>query len=598
MEAADASAADAAIVGSYRRVRELKGHALPMHAAHRLLGAGREQLVVLEAVPRDGTVPDVDIADFVRDARAVMELRDAHVARVYDVSIEERFVLVAGEWVTGETLASFIAAGAPRSVLVRILRDAVSGLAALHALSDSHGAPLRLVHGALTPQNIIVGLDGVARVTRVRAIRHASLPPPASAVGYLAPEILLGDGTADSRADLYSAGALLYEALSGSPPFREQGATAVVMSLLAGRIARPTLAPEDAWAEPLVELALRTLVADPARRPATAGEFLAALQAVNDAHVASRDAVAAYAEKRFGDSIRARHTELAPKTRSTPALGTPKLPPLPASIPRPGNAPQVRPAKPSTPDAVPRLSRPTPLVPITPAPPPPKAPVAPATPIATAVTAARVERTEDATTAAESPLPLPPGASQANAAVPADGAARTEGEHTASPLALTTTELPIELDIDIDVDAEPTPARKRRVGALAIVAVGAAVVLVGAAALLRPSGTTTAARAPAKRVEAAEERSSGAAANEGPTTFEPQPAAPLARAEAPVTATPAAPSFAEPAPADEPSAASATPDDREPRSPPASEPGSARDNRDARDKPSRPSRPAYDPLGI
>ena len=102
------------------------------------------------------------------------------------------------------------------------------GLHAAHEAKSERGAPLGIVHRDVSPQNVLVGLDGVPRVldfgiakavTRVQSTRNGQLKGKLS---YMAPEQLRG-GSADRRTDVFAAGIVLWEALTGSPLVRRRG---------------------------------------------------------------------------------------------------------------------------------------------------------------------------------------------------------------------------------------------------------------------------------------------------------------------------------------------------------------------------------------
>src|SRR5690606_31763059 len=85
-----------------------------------------------------------------------------------DVGEEDGTVFLVMDYVEGDSLAGLLrAAGGslPAPIALRILSDALAGLAASHALTSPEGRPLDLVHRDFSPQNILVGVDGVARLT-------------------------------------------------------------------------------------------------------------------------------------------------------------------------------------------------------------------------------------------------------------------------------------------------------------------------------------------------------------------------------------------------------------------------------------------------
>jgi len=154
-----------------------------------------------------------------------------------------------------------------------LLLDVLSGLSALHALvEDGCG----FVHGEVSPRYIYVGDNGRARLVPLVA-RHGSRPTLPTASGYAAPELLLGDQV-DARADIFSVGVMLWEALAGKPLFPDPSLEAVVMRLLGGQIPPLTPPPSSPWARPLCEIAERAISSYAALRFQSAEELSQAIQ--------------------------------------------------------------------------------------------------------------------------------------------------------------------------------------------------------------------------------------------------------------------------------------------------------------------------------
>ncbi|HKQ71121.1 MAG TPA: hypothetical protein VJT73_17365, partial [Polyangiaceae bacterium] len=210
---------------------------------------------------------------------------------------------------------------------LRILLDTLSGLAAIHNARFA-GEPIHFVHGEVSPTYIVVGRDGLARLTPVTHSRWApgSLPPREVA-WYQAPEKLLGD-TADQRADVFSAGVLLWEALEGRPLFYGLAADEIVTQLVGGKVRAPAVPTDSPWARDLAEVAMRALEVDPELRWPHVGAFGAEIENVAQGHLGSPDELAAWVRAsgvRMGDSF----TDEATTQRRA----------IPGAAPVSGNAP-------------------------------------------------------------------------------------------------------------------------------------------------------------------------------------------------------------------------------------------------------------------
>ncbi len=176
-------------------------------------------------------------------------------------------------------LAEFSAPGAAfrgleLSRLVWVLLDVLSGLRALHEVQFEGVA---FVHGAVSPQYILLGEQGGSRLVPLTNA-HLMPNPPSEPGGYIAPELLLGE-PGDRRADLFSVGVLLWEALAEYRLFPDGSRAAVLDRLDGGEV--PALAGlvQASWALPLCRVAERAIAVAPSARFANALEFGSAIVA-------------------------------------------------------------------------------------------------------------------------------------------------------------------------------------------------------------------------------------------------------------------------------------------------------------------------------
>jgi len=303
----------------FRRLRELGEDAIPTWAALEALPDGGTRLVVLSQVSRGDGVDDGEIADWVRDSQRLATLEHANVARVRDVVVRGDEVIVASEFVDGVRWAE-LASGStpvPLEIALRIFVDVLSGLGAIHGVRDAKRQPLKLVHGALSTAHVVVGSDGVSRVIAVSRVRSAARPGHAGNA-YLAPEVLLADDAADARADVYSVGVMLWEALCGRPLFPNTQPSAIVTTLLSGRVPRAEARKEAPWSAPLVDVVARALSVEPDKRFPSASAMAMELKRIAGVKLVPSLRVAALVRAGFGDRIRKRREELE---RGAPALG-------------------------------------------------------------------------------------------------------------------------------------------------------------------------------------------------------------------------------------------------------------------------------------
>jgi serine/threonine-protein kinase len=387
----------------------------------------------------------------------------------------------AEDWLALPAARGFAGYGLGRAL--RMLLDVLRGLTALHDTFATSGEPF--THGEVALVNFRIDAEGVCRLVPLthRHSAESEPEPPVATIGYLAPERLLGERL-DARADVFSAGVLLWEALAGCRLFAEDTAEAIIDRLMGGKLQMPQLPPELAWAIPLKSVAARALAVDPYQRFSDCAELATAIAIV------ARERIATHAELTsfFGTAIpsfdpRPRHERPIPTQSSTfsavdaPASGRRStLAPLGPSSSRP--PPPVTPigAAHKSPFRALLLRQPAAL-PVIAAPPALTAPAA-RPDIESSFPAFSTEVAAPRSTLRPPPLPIAAVPEPVPLSVPAPDASASP----ASTLSAVAVALPALVDESEPKSAETVrPARSRRLWlAFAICAVGAA----GAVAML------------------------------------------------------------------------------------------------------------------
>lgn len=217
---------------------------------------------------------------FEREARAAARLHDPHVVAVYDQGVdqdgdEDRVYLVM-QLVEGCTLRELLRdRGRLQPALAfSVLTPMLSALAAAHQAG--------MVHRDIKPENVLIGLDGSVKVADFGLVRAAASAGTTSGdiilgtVAYLSPEQVT-TGAADARTDVYAAGIVLYEMLTGQPPYVGDTALSVAYRHVNDDVPAPSAQVPDL--SPAVDdLVLRATRRDPTRRPDNAGRFRAEVQ--------------------------------------------------------------------------------------------------------------------------------------------------------------------------------------------------------------------------------------------------------------------------------------------------------------------------------
>jgi eukaryotic-like serine/threonine-protein kinase len=217
---------------------------------------------------------------FEREARAAARLHDPNVVAVYDQGVDQdgdddRVFLVM-QLVEGCTLRELLR---DRGSLSPALAFSVL-IPMLSALAAAHQAGM--VHRDIKPENVLIGLDDSVKVADFGLVRAAASAGTTSGniilgtVAYLSPEQVT-TGAADARTDVYAAGIVLYEMLTGQPPYVGDTALSVAYRHVNDDVRPPSeLVPE---LPPAVDdLVLRATRRDPTHRPDGAGHFLAEVQ--------------------------------------------------------------------------------------------------------------------------------------------------------------------------------------------------------------------------------------------------------------------------------------------------------------------------------
>jgi len=226
---------------------------------------------------------------FLMEARAAAGLAHPGLVAVLDTGEHEGLPFIVMEHVEGPTLAAVLAGrGAlPAGLAAQVALDLCAALAAAHA----HG----LVHRDVKPANVMLPPDGGARLMDFGIARAlgdtVALTLTTGILGtphYMAPEQIAA-GPPDARSDLYSLGVLLYECLTGRPPFHGSTAMAVAFQHVRAtpvplRRIRPDVPPS------LEAVTLRALAKDPAQRWQTAGQLQDALRGAAEGFTTLRPA--------------------------------------------------------------------------------------------------------------------------------------------------------------------------------------------------------------------------------------------------------------------------------------------------------------------
>jgi serine/threonine protein kinase len=249
--------------------------------------AGFERLVAIKVLHPHLAYEQEFISMFLDEARLAARIRHMNVVPTLDISDSpgDGYFLVM-EYIEGNHLGALLGRAAkrgerlPRPFVCRVLIDMLQGLGAAHRLTDENGRPLKLVHRDVSPHNILVGTDGIARLTDF-GVAKADVRMASTRAGqfkgklsYMAPE-QASTSDADQRSDIFSVGIILWESLTGRRLFKGDSNAATLNKLLNDTVAKPSsIWPE---LEPYDEVVMKALSRNPDDRFQSADDFGEAL---------------------------------------------------------------------------------------------------------------------------------------------------------------------------------------------------------------------------------------------------------------------------------------------------------------------------------
>jgi len=264
----------------------------------RLLGpVGFSRTVAIKRLHAQFASDPEFVSMFLDEARLAARIRHPNVVPTLDVVATGGELFLVMEYVPGESIARLSRAlrerqqTLPTRLLSAVMAGVLHGLHAAHEAKDERGHPLGIVHRDMSPQNVLVGTDGVARVLdfgvakaagRMQTTREGQIKGKLS---YMPPEQLRG-ATVNRQSDIYAAGVMLWELVTGQRLFAGDNEGAIVAKVLEGNVEAPskvlmrsmkahqTIADSTMRGlETLDSTILRALASEPADRFGTAREM-------------------------------------------------------------------------------------------------------------------------------------------------------------------------------------------------------------------------------------------------------------------------------------------------------------------------------------
>ena len=333
---ADLDAPGRLIVGKYELVSPAGEGGMAMVWKALVRGAGSfQKLVAIKRIQAGKNADPSFIKMFEEEARVGSQLQHPNVVQIMDFGRDEEggYYLVM-EWVEGLDMFQWVRSYhramkvTPWPLVSAIGIEVLRGLSAAHERTTDTGEPAPIIHRDVSPSNILLGVNGTAKLTDfglARAMDRASMTRPNVIKGklaYCAPELITG-AKANARTDIFGLGVVLWEALAQKRLFTGKNDLEVLLAVRKGTIP-PLTGERDDLPGALDSVIQQALASNPEERYQTAKEMARALASVLRSTTEHTDA------EPLGASVRAARARLGKDPNATSAGAQPA-----ANVPTP-----------------------------------------------------------------------------------------------------------------------------------------------------------------------------------------------------------------------------------------------------------------------
>jgi eukaryotic-like serine/threonine-protein kinase len=326
------------IVGRYAVFEEIAAGGMATVHLGKLLGAGGFSRIVAIKRLHPQFAKDAEFAAmFMDEARLAARIHHPNVVQTLDVVTVEKELLLVMEYVHGAAFSSLLGTSrrtgkrvSPR-IVAGVILNVLEGLHAAHDAKSEVGVPLNVVHRDVSPQNVLVGVEGIARILdfgvakamgKMHATREGQLK---GKLAYMSPEQVRSQDVTRAS-DVFSTAIVLWEALTGERLFNGQTPAELIMQVLDAPIPSPRTKYPD-LSPALEAVVMKGLSRDVAGRYATARDMAVALE--NAVGVAPARDIGQWVEAIAGEALATRARLLEAIERAA------------ASIPPPGERSSV-----------------------------------------------------------------------------------------------------------------------------------------------------------------------------------------------------------------------------------------------------------------
>jgi serine/threonine protein kinase len=292
-------------IGKFDVVAEIgTGGMASVYLARSSAQGGFNRLAAIKVMHPHLSQEDSFVEMFLDEARVAATIQHPNVISIVDVGIEDGLIFLVMDYVEGDSFSSVekmavnLRRRIPLGITLRVVLDSLAGLHHAHELTDHDGQPQRIVHRDVSPQNIMVGVDGVSRIVDF-GIAKAESRITTTQVGlikgklnFMAPEQIRGGGI-DRRVDIFGMGVTLWEAVTLRRLFAGNNDFDTARRILSGEY--PSLRETDPKLPPaLDDICRKALASNPDERYLTAEEFAVAIETHLRQHIAAPREVTAF----------------------------------------------------------------------------------------------------------------------------------------------------------------------------------------------------------------------------------------------------------------------------------------------------------------
>ena len=325
------AAARPRIVGRYALFDEIAAGGMATIHLGRLVGpVGFSRTVAIKTLhPQFAKDPEF-VEMFLEEARLASRIQHPNVISTVDVATAEGEVFLVMEYVAGESLAKLVRSALkkgdpmPVDIAVTILAGMLHGLHATHEAKNEQLEAMHIVHRDVSPQNVLVGLDGIARIFDFGVAKAAAMRSQATSDGqmkgklsYMSPE-QLNSREVDRRTDVFAAGVVAWECLAGRRLFAGSDPGEVLAKVLTLDIPAP-IDVLSSVPRALSNIVMKALERSPEQRWQTSRDF--AIELERNVVLAAPHVVGDWVATHAGEALADRRRRVEAVERASVDLG-------------------------------------------------------------------------------------------------------------------------------------------------------------------------------------------------------------------------------------------------------------------------------------